>query len=408
MSHSKGGSTKAALRESLASLGLPSGLLSSVLQSYQSCDSRLWLIDNSAFMKVRDSHVGRGGSDGIIERVDNVSRWQELQEAVAFHAKISSRCWMPTKYWLVNEQSGQSKKFNLCWSTPKDVPGEMNNIKHTLKNDTLDQSKCNLTKRISYISKSVAKVASDLSARDKNITVVICTQGMPTNSKGQSGTTIRQEFREEVWALSKLPVKIIIRLCTDDEKVRDMFNDMDGRFDSVDVLDDYWGEAMEVYLYNPWLTYSIGLHRLREAGLAPDVLDDLDERPLTLDEIHQLCKLLFGGEDGDVDLPLPPYQPTASDQLRRTSWVDNWIPFIIGMETLVEKEKLQWNPIKKRLAPWIDVQKLESSLKEQLGQSSHASNGHGTPNSFPVPPRQDPNTANRRRHAATSDGQRNR
>ena len=93
--------------------------------------------------------------------------------------------------------------------------------------------------------------------------------------------------------MSKLPVKVIIRLCTNDEKVINMYNDMDDKFASIDVMDDYWGEvrrkskmhasrfaslstlaltiftwycsskfssvlhslyakAMEVYLHNPW------------------------------------------------------------------------------------------------------------------------------------------------------------
>ena len=37
-------------------------------------------------------------------------------------------------------------------------------------------------------------------------------------------------------------------------------------------------QAMEVYLHNPWLTYGVGLHRLREAGFAPEIMEDLDER----------------------------------------------------------------------------------------------------------------------------------
>ena len=78
---------KAPLREFLNGVGLPSGLLESVLQSYESLDSRLWLLDNSSAMKVRDSHVARssrrtklGTNVGAIERMDNVSRWEELYE----------------------------------------------------------------------------------------------------------------------------------------------------------------------------------------------------------------------------------------------------------------------------------------------------------------------------------------
>ncbi len=61
---------------------------------------------------------------------------------------------------------------------------------------------------------------------------------------------------------------------------------------------------MEIHLYNPWLTYGIGLHRLREAGLLPDIFNYLDERPLTLDELHELCETFFIGDDGCIDSPL--------------------------------------------------------------------------------------------------------
>ena len=101
---------KSALRECLASLALPPGLLSSVLQSYTHCDSRLMLIDNSSAMKVRDSHVGRvvnkrGTGGAVLESVDNVTRWEELQECVAFHCGMASKCWIPTKFWLIVRQT---------------------------------------------------------------------------------------------------------------------------------------------------------------------------------------------------------------------------------------------------------------------------------------------------------------
>ena len=74
---------KAPLREFLKGEGLPPGLLESVVQSYESLDSRLWLLDNSSAMKVRDSHVARSSRQaklGVIERLDNVSRWEELYQ----------------------------------------------------------------------------------------------------------------------------------------------------------------------------------------------------------------------------------------------------------------------------------------------------------------------------------------
>lgn len=107
---------------------------------------------------------------------------------------------------------------------------------------------------------------------------------------------------------------------------------------------------MEVYLHNPWLTYGMGLHRLRESGFAPEVIDDIDERPLTLDEIHKLCQMLFLGE-GDLatnatrDLPHPQ---------------NHWSVFLRMLNVLIKKEKPQWNPVKKATMPWIDLKKLEA------------------------------------------------
>ena len=54
---------ESALRDSLASLGLPHGLLAPVLRNYDRCDSRLWVLDNSARMKVRRRPVRPVGRD---------------------------------------------------------------------------------------------------------------------------------------------------------------------------------------------------------------------------------------------------------------------------------------------------------------------------------------------------------
>lgn len=362
--------TKEAFRETLVSLGLPTGLLSSVLQSYNSNDSRLWLIDNSSSMKVHDSHVGGGKttcSDGnvIIEKVDNVTRWEELQETVAFHSRMASKCWIPTTFWLVNrdESVGENKhKFALCWGAQEDVPTEMERVGRVMDHMALDQARCPLAVCVRSLAKGLAKEAPSLVARDHHVTLVICTQGLPTDGEGRTSSAIVRDFVNELSSLEKLPVKIVVRLCTDNEKVRDMFNTLDSKFDSIDVLDDFWGESLEVYLHNPWLTYSIGLHRLREAGFAPQIMDYIDERPLKLDELHQLCEMLFLGEDGGTtNLPHPK---------------TNWHNFMRALAVLIEKEKTQWNPVKRCTMPWVNLKKLDAMhnpKKKHNGHKSHPS-----------------------------------
>lgn len=74
--------------------------------------------------------------------------------------------------------------------------------------------------------------------------------------------------------------------------------------------------------------------------------DDIDEQPLTVDEIHELCTLFFVGDDGCIKLPHPKK--------------DGWENFVRALKIMVDKEELQWNPVKKRNMPWINFDKLES------------------------------------------------
>ena len=103
---------------------------------------------------------------------------------------------------------------------------------------------------------------------------------------------------------------------------------------------------MEIHLHNPWLTYGIGLHRLREAGLLPEIFGYLDQRPLTLDDLHEFCETFFIGDDGCIDLPHPVEQ--------------SWNCFFRAVKVLIEKEERQWNPVKKKMMPWIDLDRLEA------------------------------------------------
>ena len=98
-----------------------------------------------------------------------------------------------------------------------------------------------------------------------------------------------------------------------------------------------------MYLHNPWLTYGIGIHRMREAGLGTDMLDMLDEKPFSLEEIRKFCVEFFLGKD--------------ALSIRNPSVDTNG--FFEDLQAIVDKEKLVWNPLKNKLCPWINVEKLK-------------------------------------------------
>uniref|UniRef100_A0A7S2EDQ8 Uncharacterized protein n=1 Tax=Ditylum brightwellii TaxID=49249 RepID=A0A7S2EDQ8_9STRA len=77
-------------------------------------------------------------------------------------------------------------------------------------------------------------------------------------------------------------------------------------------------------------------------GFHDRIFDLLDERALTRSELRDFCFLLFGEENFD-GVP----DPSAE-----------WAVFLRCISDLVTREDFQWNPIKKKLAPWIDLKKL--------------------------------------------------
>ena len=146
-------SAKAALTDILASLSLPPGLLSATYQNYQHCESRIWLLDNSSRMNVRDSHLGRPGQQvpGSIQRIDDIMRWEELEECVRFHTELASKCWIPSTYRMVNDPSSyekewqQGRKYTLCrGSSFEDVSSEVEELHSVMENVPLDQTRCPL------------------------------------------------------------------------------------------------------------------------------------------------------------------------------------------------------------------------------------------------------------------------
>lgn len=63
-------------------------------------------------------------------------------------------------------------------------------------------------------------------------------------------------------------------MCTDDEKIVSYWNNIDKVLElDMDVLDDLFGEAAEVYENNKWLAYGEPMHRLREFGIPVKEID---------------------------------------------------------------------------------------------------------------------------------------
>merc|ERR1711871_845504 len=106
----------------------------------------------------------------------------------------------------------------------------------------------------------------------KKAVVTIATDGLPDDS---------HSFRSRLSELQRLPVWLVVRLCTSEESVVEYYNDLDKQLEApVEVIDDLVSEATEIHRTNPWITYAPPLQLARTLGLHDRYFDLLDEQPL--------------------------------------------------------------------------------------------------------------------------------
>jgi hypothetical protein len=120
----------------------------------------------------------------------------------------------------------------------------------------------------------------------------------------------------------------------------------------MDVLDDVEAEAREVVRWNPWLTYTAELHRLREWGTANKMFDLIEEKALSSVEMVKYCELIFGAAAA-ADMPNPEVDING---------------FAAALERVVaaitpRRAAVAWNAIKKKNVQWVDVSILKRKFK---------------------------------------------
>mmetsp|Transcript_10432 Transcript_10432/g.21442 ORF Transcript_10432/g.21442 Transcript_10432/m.21442 type:complete len:329 (+) Transcript_10432:99-1085(+) len=293
-------------------------------------------------MQIGDGHRIVETSDGKIE-AQAVTRWEELQQTVLHHAEMAGVMGMQTHFRLLNypgERIGV-QEFTVA-EQGGDLAQEMRQARNILQR-TKPAGVTPLTDHILNIEQTIRLFKQELAVSDKKVAIVIATDGLPTDPGGDEGERTKQEFVNALKLLEDLPVWVVVRLCTNDSKVADFYNQLDSLLElSLEVLDDHEGEAREVMRHNKWLNYALPLHRCREVGFQHRLFDLLDERKFTVTEIQEFCAILFGN--------------TAVE-----TWPDpalQWKDFAECLKVQLAHEREHWDPTKGKMAPWINVRLL--------------------------------------------------
>lgn len=191
-----------------------------------------------------------------------------------------------------------------------------------------------LCHHIREVVQRIREIEPQLRANGHKAVVVIATDG--ESSDGNIVDAMRP--------LHDLPVWVVIRLCTDDDKVVEYWNNIDSQLElDMDILDDLFGEAAEVHSANKWLTYSEPMHRLREWGVHLRELDLIDEGKLAMNQMYTIANILSPQHEGH--LPNPEI---------------DFGEFIRAVQQGQASEKKVLNPQTMKLEHWLRVSHLKS------------------------------------------------
>ena len=210
----------------------PVGLQQSYFDSCNKFPIRFMIIDDSGSMMANDGHYLMNTKSG--RKSVACSRWKELADAMKFHGKLAHLSDSCTEFRLLNGAQpiviGNTPGVDKTQSTPQ----------LDMLNALLDGSPGGATPLCRHIREVVAQItqmAPQLRANGHRAVVTIATDG--ESSDGDMAAAMRP--------LQNLPVWVVVRLCTDDDRVVDYWNNIDAQLElEMDVLDDLFGEAAEV------------------------------------------------------------------------------------------------------------------------------------------------------------------
>jgi hypothetical protein len=262
------------------------------------------------------------------------SRWEELADALEWHAQVATGLGAPSEFRLLNPTSYGQKLFRFGFDDDEEPRRFISKL-----GDPRGQTP--LCAEIAEVVKQIQLMAPALRASGQRVVLHIASDGEASDGN----------ISEQMAPLRHLPVWVVIRLCTDDDAVVTYWNNVDEELElEMDVLDDLAGEAKEVYEHNSWMCYATPMHRLREWGSPQKVLDLMDERQLNGTEICKMAALIYGPGQAE-ELPNPDVDYAAFEK---------------ALTAVLQQHKEVYCPVRNKYKPWFSINKLRRKYGKGL------------------------------------------
>ena len=350
----------------LAALHVPPALIRLACDEAKRVAVRVFLLDNSGSTAAHDGHLLQPYASGSYT-LRNCTRWQEICQSAETACALGAATGVPCEFHLLNPLGGWTNGGNtglghegLDWIRTTGAPADKERLSAFLSKSQ-PGGVTPVAERVRALAPRFA--VSDDERREGAVAFfIVITDGAPTSlHSGQPTSQAAQSALRELRQLTRVaPVRIVVRLCTDDDDAVSFWNGADAEDElPLDVLDDLMAEAKEVYeCGNGWLAYTPALHMLRESGTMVGLLDLLDERRLRPGEAATLAALLL---DGDSSGSAAPGVPSPAAALPDWQYAPEEFKTALRMRCTAVGDG--WDARRRKLAPIVNSSELLRSMQ---------------------------------------------
>ena len=181
-------------------------------------------------MQTSDGHELRNQTTpgDVIQKVP-CTRWTELQGSLEYHIQLAGLLEATTIFRFLNDpgRSAGPQEFSVGDCTATTTIEEQMEAALAVVRKASPRGVTPLTAHLQDIKGQIMTMEADLRERGQEAVVVLATDGLPSNAYGESTEAVLREFLYALKEIQSLPVWVVIRLCTDDEKVVSYYNSLD-------------------------------------------------------------------------------------------------------------------------------------------------------------------------------------
>jgi hypothetical protein len=226
-----------AARGILKEQGYTNGLIDALEMNRRAFPVSYWIVDNSGSMATADGHRILPQPNGTL-KFASCTRWKEMQETVDYHSQLAAVLHSPTTYRLLNDPGAVAgpQTFRVAHNASSSIDYDLTVAQSVMMN-AQPAGVTPLAYHIDTIRTEIQQMESVLRSTGGKVAIVLATDGLPTDARGYSNPTVKQQFVDTLRSLEGLPVWIVVRLCTDADEVVQYWNDLDEQLElSLEVL----------------------------------------------------------------------------------------------------------------------------------------------------------------------------